>query len=343
MLINKIWEKADSLRGCLSSSKTTGSRRRYPSDEDHLAVKNLFVSDEAKLFSSKAFRVLGDKTQVFTFPKNALIRNRQAHVTEVVACSVIASELLGLNTDLVRAAAIGHDIGHVPFGHQGEAWMAKAMERPEFCHEVMAAIIAQKIERKGRGLNLTWHTLDAMMRHSGNTAKIGMSEEAWTLRYTDKFTYIFHDVNDIIERMRYPISQELRELVGIFGTNQRERVTTAIAGLVIESAECGHVSFEHSELGQKFNHLRTLMYEVYVHVTQQNVRYTMEPVLEFLTMLNIGDPFLLLALMTDKDVAMLASEPMKDMQAFNRTAISEITPYFTTIGKIDLCDPDLSW
>ena len=345
MLIKKIWEKADSLRGCLSVSKMTAmeSRRRYPSDEDHLNVPNLFPSDEAKLLSCKAVRVLGDKTQVFTFPKNALIRNRLAHVMEVVACSVIASELLGLNTDLVRAAAIGHDIGHVPFGHQGEAWMAKTMERPEFCHEVMAAIIAQKIERRGQGLNLTWHTLDAMMRHSGNTARVGMSQEAWTLRYTDKFTYIFHDVNDIIERMRYPVSQELRELIDAFGTNQRERVTTAIAGLVIESAECGHVSFEHSELGQKFNRLRTQMYGVYVHVTQQNVRYTMEPVLEFLTMLNIGDPFLLLALMTDKDVAMLASEPMKDMQAFNRTAISEIAPHLQTIGKIDLCDPDLNW
>ncbi len=343
MLINKMWEKADSLRGCLSDFKTTGSRRRHSSDEDHLNIKKLFVSDEAKLLSSKTFRVLGDKTQVFTFPKNALIRNRKAHVMEVVACSIIASELLGLNTDLVRAAAIGHDIGHVPFGHQGGDWMAKAMGRPEFCHEIMAAIIAQKIERRGQGLNLTWHTLDAMMRHSGNTARIGMSQEAWTLRYTDKFTYIFHDVNDIIERMRYPVSQELRELVGIFGTNQRERVTTAIAGLVIESEAYKHVSFEHSEFGQKFNRLRMLMYEVYIHVTQQNVRYTMEPVFEFLTMLNIGDPFLLLALMTDKDVVMLASEPMKDMQAFNRTTISEIAPYLTTIGKIDLCDPDLNW
>ncbi len=343
MLIKNVWEKADSLRGCLSNSKTTESRRRYSSDEDHLAVRNLFVSDEAKLLSSKAFRVLGDKTQVFTFPRNPLIRNRQAHTMEVVACSIIASELLGLNTDLVRAAAIGHDIGHVPFGHQGGDWMVKAMGRPEFCHEIMAAIIAQKIERRGQGLNLTWHTLDAMMRHSGTTARAGMSQEAWTLRHTDKITYIFHDVNDIIERMRYPVSQELRELVSIFGTNQRERVTIAIAGLVIESAECGHVSFEHSELGRKFNHLRTLMYEVYVHVTQQNVRNTMEPVLEFLTMLNIGDPFLLLALMTDKDVAMLASEPMKDMQAFNRTAISEIAPHLQIIGKIDLCDPDLDW
>ena len=157
MRIESIWKKADSLRGCLSSLKTTESRRRRvpEEDEDPLTVANRFVSDEAKLLSSKAYRVLGDKTQVFTFPKTPLIRTRKTHVMEVAACSAITSELLGLNTDLVRAAAIGHDIGHVPFGHQGEAWMAKAMGRPGFCHEIMGPVIAQKVERKGTGLNLT--------------------------------------------------------------------------------------------------------------------------------------------------------------------------------------------
>ncbi|MBI2003417.1 MAG: HD domain-containing protein [Parcubacteria group bacterium] len=343
MDIENIWQEADWLKGCVSDLKTTKSRRRYPDDEDPLNVTNQFVSDEAKLLSSKTFRVMMDKTQVFTFPKTPLVRNRKAHVTEVVACSVIASELLGLNTDLVRAAAIGHDIGHVPFGHQGEAWMAKAMRRPEFCHEVMAPVIAQKVERRGKGLNLTWHTLDAMMRHSGNTAKEGMSQEAWLLRYTDKFTYIFHDLNDIVGRMKYPVSRELLALANTFGRTQRERTTTAIAGLVVESAECGRVCFEHSELGQRFKHLRELMYEVYPHVTQQNVDGIMRPVLDFLTMIDVSDPFLLLALLTDRDAATLAAEPMKDMQAFNRTAVSEILPYLQEIGKIDLCNPDLDW
>lgn len=343
MDLKNIREKANTLRFCLSDLKTKNSRRRHSADDDQLNVANPFVSDEAKLLSSKAFRVLGNKTQVFTFPQNPLIRDRKSHVMEVVACSVITSEQLGLNTDLVRAAAIGHDIGHVPFGHQGEAWMAKAMKRPEFCHEVMAPIIAQKIERKGRGLNLTWHTLEAMMCHSGNTAREGMSPEAWTLRHVDKFTYIFHDVNDIMGRMKYPASKELGSLVDLFGTDQRERVTTAIAGLVIESAEYKRVSFEHSELALGFKRLRTLMYEVYPRVTQQNVANTMQSVLEFLDMINLGDPFLLLALMTDRDVTNLARETMKDMQAFNRTAVSEITPYLQAIGTIDLCDPDLDW
>lgn len=286
--------------------------------------------------------MMADKTQVFTFPQNRLIRSRQAHVLEVVAISVVASDMLGLNTDLVRAAALCHDIGHVPLGHQGESWMAKKMGRP-FCHEVMGPIITQKIERKGKGLNLNWDTLDAGMRHSGNTAREGMSQEAWVLRHTDKFAYIFHDVNDILVRAKYPASRELLDLVNSFGTTQRDRTSTAISGLVVESAEHGRVSFEHSDLGRRFKQLRELMYEVYPRVTQQNVENTMGPVLDFLEMLKVGDPFLLLALMTDKEAAMIAAAPMKDMQAFNQTAISEIVPHIQDIGSVDLCDPDLDW
>lgn len=341
--IKQLWEKADSLRGCLSHLKQKGGRRRYPSDEDPLFLPDPFVGDEAKLLSSKAFRVLGEKTQVFTLPQNPLVRTRKTHVMEVVACSVVACELLGLNTNLGRAAAIGHDIGHVPFGHQGEAWMAKKMGRPEFCHEVMAPIIAQKIERAGRGLNLTHETLVAMMCHGGNTTREGMPQEAWVLRYTDKLAYIFHDINDIGLRAKYPLPQEVLTLADEFGRTQRERTTTALAGLVIESAEMGRVSFEYSEIAQKFKRLKTLMHEVYPRVTQQNVHATMEPVFEFLDMLRLADPFLLLALMTDQDVAHIASQTMKDANAFSRTAVSEIVPHLARIGAIDLCDPELEW
>ena len=85
------------------------------------------------------------------------------------------------------------------------------------------------------------------------------------------------------------------------------------------------------------------MYEVYPHVTQQNVAETMGTVYEFLEMLRLGDSFFLLALMTDKDVLMVAREKMRDLDLFNRTALSEIVPYLEAIGKVDLCDPDLDW
>jgi len=200
-----------------------------------------------------------------------------------------------------------------------------------------------RFERRGCGLNLTHETLDVMMRHSGRLIDPGMSQEAWLLRYTDKFSYIFHDVNDIFVRMRRPMQSELKNLVNLFGENQRERTTTVISGLVIESAECKRVSFELSELGRMFSKLRDLMYEIYPHVTRQNVAECMEKIYDFLTMLSIGDPYLLLALMTDKDALLIANSVMSDQDLFNQTALCEISPHLEEIGKVDLCDPCLDW
>lgn len=81
------------------------------------------------------------------------------------------------------------------------------------------------------------------------------------MRYADEISYIFHDINDIFVRMKYPVPKELINLADFFGKNQRERTTTAVAGLIIESAELQKVSFEHSEIGEKFQKLRGLMYK----------------------------------------------------------------------------------
>lgn len=342
MTIQDFWKHANELKGCLADQKTTVSRRRFPQDEDPLDT-DMFRTDEIKLLQSKTFRVMASKTQVFTFPKSPLIRTRLSHVLEVVACAVKVADLLGLNTDLVRAAALGHDIGHVPFGHPGEHWMAQAMDKPNFCHEVMGVVTAQKIERKGSGLNLTWHTLDAMMRHSGSKSDNSMSAEAWVLRYADKIAYLFHDINDVLNRMSYLAKPELTELFISFGANQRQRTDTAIAALIIESCECGKVCFEHSEWAKKFAQLRKLMYEIYPHVTRQDLDSTLRPIHSFLCELNLADPFLLMALMTDTDVLTMMNEKNPDFQGFRRTGVAEIMPYLKDIGCIDLCDPDLNW
>lgn len=342
MDIQAIWKKADSLRGCLSHLKTTNGRRKFTEDEDPLTI-DLFSSDKAKLWTCKSRRTMAHKTQVFTLPDNALTRTRLIHVDEVVACSLVVAEMLGLNTSLTEAAAIGHDMGHVPYGHQGEHWMARQMGKPQFCHEIMGPIIAQKIERCGNGLNLTFETLEGMMCHSGSKAHNGMTPEAWALRYADKFAYIFADFNDIAIRAKYPIRKEIHDIFHLFGSTQRERTTTVISGLVIESYEAGKVSFEHSDLAKEFKKLRDLMYEVYPHVTQQDVGEILGPVYEFLDSLNIGDPWLLLALMNDKDVALVSGKKMKDISLFNQTALSEIAPHLEKIGPIDLCDPCLDW
>ncbi len=338
-----LTEKANTFRGCLASKRTiTGRRRNEDNGEDSLSMDS-FISDKAKILSSKAWRTLGDKTQVFTWPENRLIRTRDKHVCEVVAVATALGSVLGLNTDLIEASSYGHDIGHVPFGHQGEHWMAKTMGKPNFCHEVMGPIVLQHIERKGAGLNLCHETLNGMMCHSGNFAHLCETEEAMVLRHGDKFAYIFHDFNDIVIREKYPVRKEILDLANSFGENQRIRTSTVMAGLIIESAELGRVSFEQSELAIRFKKLRDLMYEVYPRVTQQNVGNILGPVYEFLEMLDVGDPFLLLALMTDKDALLLAEAKMPNIHTFRQTALSEIMPYLTEIGQIDLCDPGLDW
>ncbi len=337
-----IHKKASSLKGCLAHLRTETGRRRYDTDEDPLTGIDPFISDIGKIVSSKAVRNMPKKTQVFTLPGNALVRNRNTHVQEVVGTSIVLADLLGLNVHLVQAAAQGHDIGHIPLGHQGEAWLAKVMGRP-FCHEVMGPVVMQHIERAGKGLNLTFETLDGMMRHSGNMVREGMTPEAWLLRYTDKITYLFHDVNDIVVREGYSVSEELTNLVEEFGSIQRFRASTAMAALTIESAELGRVSFEYSDLAQKFHRLRRLMYDIYPCVTQQDVGPILEPVLRFLERLDIGDPFMLLALLNDEDAIKISRATMRDMRLFNETSLSEIVEHLPKIGKVDLCDPDLNW
>jgi dGTPase len=343
MVPTELFTSVGQLRGCLAHRRTETGRRRHINDEDLLPMYDQFASDEARLESSKSFRLLSHKTQVVTGPENPLVRNRATHVLEVVACSVVLADLLGLNTSLARAIAFGHDIGHVPFGHPGEHFLAEAMGRPEFCHEVMGPIVAQKIERRGRGLNLTFETLDGMMRHSGNKAREDMTQEAWVVRYTDKIAYIFHDYNDLSERMRHPLTRPIHSLMREFGTSQRERTCAVMAGLIAESAEKGKVSFEDSPLAKKFHELRSLMMGIYTHVTQQDLRYIMEPVLRSLEEFALGDPFLLFALMTDRDTIFLFNQRSRNIEHLQHTALKELLPYLEDIGEVDLCDPDLSW
>ena len=334
---------AEALRGCLAHLKTTSGRRRHAEDEDPFPMPNIFVSDEAKLLSSKAFRLLWHKTQVVTKPENPFIRTRGAHVMEVVADSIVVADMLGLNVDLARAIAIGHDIGHVPFGHPGEHFLAEAMGRPDFCHEVMGVIIAQRMERRGNGLNLTRETLEGMMCHSGNRAREGMTPEAWVVRYTDKFAYLFADYNDLDCRMRYPLPRDVHLLMREFGGTQRERTSAVMAGLIAESADAGRVRFEQSPVAKQFAELRSLMMGVYRRVTQQHLRYVMDPVLEFLTETGIANPFLMFALMTDDDVNMLFKETTKNFEHLQHTALRERLEFLPEVGEIDLCDPDLDW
>lgn len=278
--------------------------RRNDADTDFHSVGNPYVRDFSVVQSSKAWRRMGNKNQVASSHELPHVRNRGTHVGEVMGLSMRMAEHLGLNHELALAIAAGHDIGHVPFGHQGEHFI-KERSGIDFTHEVMGVIVAQHVERRGEGLNLTHDVLDGMYRHSGKNVSPDMTQEAWIVRYADKLAYLFSDYNDFT-RLGWKSPEDLKEVVAWFGKNQRERTFRAMVELYEESAAAGRVSFEKSEAARNFALLRTLMYKEYVRVAEQSVDRVLEPIYGFLEQMNIVPPWLGIALLTDDEVVRLA-------------------------------------
>lgn len=322
----------------LSAFATRSFKRRF-TPRSYSPKMDEGLRDVWKLLESKGSRRLEDKTQVLTEPTSGHIRTRASHTNEVIAHSIRVAEFLGLNVNLVWAIALGHDIGHVPFGHQGEAYFAKRLGRP-FAHEIMSVIVAQRLEREGSGLNLTWQTLDGMFRHGGDNASPTMTPEASIVRVCDKFAYVFADFNDF-KRINYPIKKELTEAMKWFGDTQRARSERCILAMCEESIRLGKVSFLECEEAKRFKELKRLMYEVYEHITAQNVASILGPVWDFLESTRVGDPWLILALMTDRDVLRLHEKPLLDVGHLMQTSVGELLSWLPT--GIDPCKVDLDW
>ncbi|MDD5340905.1 MAG: HD domain-containing protein [Patescibacteria group bacterium] len=278
-------------------------------DDDFLSKNvNLFQVDIVKILNSKALRRASGKTQVFPIPNNPHIRTRQLHTLEVAAVAIPIASILGLNVELCEAIAYGHDIGHAPFGHFGERYITEKSNKP-FLHAVSSAIVAQRIERKGSGLNLCFETLQGILTHSG-TRDFGVKfnqalpQEYLTVKLADKIAFTFSDYNDA-ERVGM-ITEPNDSGIFSLGDYQRVRVAKCIEAAVIESAEKGHVSFKESKAAKKFMKLREWLFEkVYLPINFDVQRAYLDRLLDFLTKdshFEGCDPFLLISLMTDQEV-----------------------------------------
>src|SRR5688572_14047390 len=171
--------------------------------EEPSPTRTNFAVDRDRIVHSKAFRRTKHKTQVFLAPVGDHYRTRLTHILEVSQIGRSMARALRLNEDLVEAMALGHDIGHTPFGHVGEELLAKFLE-DGFRHNRQSVRIAEKLEKNGAGLNLTHETLDGILKHSAPTeggleeAAWGEPEtpEGWAVRYADKIAYLHHDIDD---------------------------------------------------------------------------------------------------------------------------------------------------
>lgn len=337
-----------SILGCLSSKKTsTAHRLHQPSVDEDLLISgiNPFLTDaELKIAPSRAIRRMVDKTQVLTDPRNLHIRKRITHCGEVTSIASIMAAILGLNTDLVKAIALGHDMGHTPFGHDGEHFLQEISNK-KFYHEIMAVVIAQHIERDGKGLNLTREVLRAFIRDACSDEECGnmsLSEEGNLITWADRFAYVTGDYNDIL-RIGYRVPSRLEQMMNELGKNQRERVNRLITSLCTESADAGKVSFLETPIALMFREIKDEMYKIYKVLNSSNSEEILTRIYGFLEKLSLGVPSgLVLALMTDKDVLYLANQTVLDYSTFTGTTVYELLP---TLQKknIPWLEPDLSW
>jgi len=223
--------------GCLSS-KSEG--RLIP--EPACPVRSAFQRDRDRIVYSNAFRRLKHKTQVFLAPLGAHYRTRLTHTLEVAQISRTISRALYLNEDLAEAIALGHDLGHPPFGHGGEMAL-KEIYSATFSHSKQSVRVVDRLENNGKGLNLTREVRDGILKHSkghgqilpNNRGKLAKTVEGRIVRIADIMAYLNHDLDDAI---RSGVVQEVQvpePCVRILGSTHSDRATTLIQDLIFST------------------------------------------------------------------------------------------------------------
>ena len=173
-----------------SHSRESKGRERV---EEECDIRTVYQRDRDRIIHSKAFRRLKDKTQVFLAAQGDHYRTRLTHTLEVSQTARTIAKALELNEDLVEAIALGHDLGHTPFGHAGEAALNEIC--PEgFAHFKQSVRVVKRLEKNGEGLNLTWEVRDGMLNH--RTSGTPHTLEGQVVRLCDKISYIHHDMDD---------------------------------------------------------------------------------------------------------------------------------------------------
>lgn len=280
-------------------------------DLDFEGMVDPFQMDQNKILACKSTRRLVDKTQVFFNPDNSHIRTRSSHTHEVVAISNTICQSLGLNSELAKAAALGHDLGHGPAGHLFEQ-VSEGLGI-EFKHERFSGIIATSIERSGDGLNLTKETLKGILEHSRGagdlTADKNATNENLAVMYADKIAYIFSDINDL-QRLGWMSPSDYKIISSYFPGSQREKVNKCIMALIEESSQKGHVSFTDSEVAKNFKKVKEIMYTYYLSLNRQALAETIKTAygsIDTIPQFQNYDPTLVLALITDSELSKIGS------------------------------------
>jgi len=208
------------------SSQTKG--RKIPIAQ--CPIRTEFQRDRDRILHSKAFRRLKHKTQVFISPAKDHYRTRMTHTLEVSQIARTIARALRLNEDLTEAIALGHDLGHTPFGHTGEEALAELLPKG-FKHNEQSLRIAEKLEN----LNLTVETLDGILNHTGETAPFTL--EGQIVKIADRIAYLNHDIDDAVRAGLIKETDLPENIIKILGSNINTRITTTIKDIIVNSAD----------------------------------------------------------------------------------------------------------
>jgi dGTPase len=336
--------------------------------ENGLAETSPFLTDYFRILESKSYRRLSYKTQVFSFPEHPHIRTRAIHTNEVISASGRIAESLGLNTALAIAIAAGHDIGHAPYGHLGEETLTElgtitALREKPFRHEVFGVVLAQEIENRGLGLNLTYETLDGILHHARGEKDITINTskpaEYGAAVLGDKIAYVWSDYSDARRYGYFPLEKHsglVNDIDKYLGDKTDERKEACISAVITESQKEGFISFSRGAGFELFDQLKSVLYkEVYeeidisVHKTVlKNLYSFISGNKDFQAEYNHIDPVVFIALLTDRDLTEFGKQRLstkklglKDIEREFR-GVFEILPHIKD-KKIDYSKAGLDW
>lgn len=251
------------LRPFASLAKNTRGRKVF---EEKCNIRTDFQRDRDRIIHSKSFRRLKHKTQVFISPEGDHYRTRLTHTLEVAQIGRTIARALGLNEDLVEAISLGHDLGHTPFGHSGEA-VLNFLNPKGFKHYEQSLRVVDFLEtsEKRVGLNLTWEVRDGIVNHQGSNEASTL--EGKIIKFADRIAYINHDIDDAIRAGIVSIEDLPADLIETLGNTHSKRINTMISSIIKRSFGKPLVEMEE-DIYQATMDLRKFMFDrVYLDKT----------------------------------------------------------------------------
>ena len=237
------------------ADKSAG-RPRFEEDREG-DVRTCYQRDIDRIVHSKAFRRLMHKTQVFLQPEGDHYRTRMTHTLEVSRIASTSTRALGLNEDLAEAIAMGHDLGHTPFGHAGEVALTKCLGK-EFKHNEQSLRVVVVLEKDGEGLNLTHEVRNGILCHTGDPWPSTL--EGQIDRRTDQIAYVNHDIDDAIRAGILTNDDIPSAITDILGHSHSVRINTLVTDIITVSREAGCIQLS-PQVEKALKDLRSFMFE----------------------------------------------------------------------------------